>query len=198
MKLRSQLLALASVFFAGAAVLPGRAQAAMLFTLAQVGNDVVVTESGTLDLTALSGPFVSMSAGSGLIRPSNASVLVGSNVSFYQGMTGPATFGPGSTLITAASMTGSAAGIQGNVSTVYVPVGYVSGTMLSGTATFTNQTLATLGFTPNTYVYTWGTGTHADSLTITSAVPEPSTWALLGVGAVGAGLILRRRRLTRA
>ena len=33
--------------------------------------------------------------------------------------------------------------------------------------TFNNATFASLGFTPGTYIYTWGKGGTADSLTIT-------------------------------
>ncbi len=59
--------------------------------------------------------------------------------------------------------------------------------------TFNGATFATLGFTPGTYTSTWGTGANADALTVTSAVPEPSTWALRGLGVAGLGLTLRRR-----
>jgi hypothetical protein len=38
-----------------------------------------------------------------------------------------------------------------------VPTGYVSGTALSDTAIYSGTTLAALGVTPGTYVWTWGT-----------------------------------------
>ena len=44
-----------------------------------------------------------------------------------------------------------------------VPLGYVSGSPLTGTATWTNQTIAGMGFTPGSYLYTWGSGANADS-----------------------------------
>jgi hypothetical protein len=48
------------------------------------------------------------------------------------------------------------------------------------------QTLASLGLTPGTYVYTWGTGVDADSLTVNvEAVPEPAIWAMMLLGFAG-------------
>jgi hypothetical protein len=54
-----------------------------------------------------------------------------------------------------------------------LPQGYVSGTALSGTATWANQTLASLGLTPGQYVYTWGANATADSLTINLLTTSP-------------------------
>jgi hypothetical protein len=80
---------------------------------------------------------------------------------------------------------------------IVVPSGYVSGS-LSGTATYNNQTFANLGLASGTYVWTWGTGADADSLTLqigpAAAVPEPPSLPLLAMGLVGLGLVLRTRR----
>jgi hypothetical protein len=59
-------------------------------------------------------------------------------------------------------------------------------------ATWTSATLGSLGVTPGTYTYTWGSGATADSLTV-NAVPEPSTWEMLLSG-VGLLLYFRSRR----
>jgi hypothetical protein len=70
---------------------------------------------------------------------------------------------------------------------------YVSGAALLGSAKFDDQTIALLGLDPGTYVYTWGSGDHADSLTIKvgetgGTVPELSTWAMMGLGFAALGL----------
>ncbi len=166
-------------------------------TLAQVGSDVVVQGTGTLNTTDLTllGPSVDGTA----IRPIGAVLSVGAgnvsdnNVDAFKGITkGPTKFGPGG--VTYGTGTGDRVVIIGDDGDLDLPADYVSGSVLSDTATFSNATFASLGFTPGTYVYTWGTGANADSLTVTSA-PEPSTWALLGLGMVTAGiLVLRHRR----
>ena len=79
-----------------------------------------------------------------------------------------------------------------------VPLGYVSGTPLSATDTYANQTFSSLGLTPGTYTTTWGTGAHADFLTVQvgpAAVPEPSALVTAGLGMlVCGGLACRRRK----
>ena len=79
---------------------------------------------------------------------------------------------------------------------VVVPSGYISGSPLSGTATFDNKTFADIGITPDTYTWTVPSG---DSITLkfdSAAVPEPSTYALLSIslGVVG----FARRRMMRS
>ena len=61
---------------------------------------------------------------------------------------------------------------------------------LSGTATFEDNTVAAMGLQEGQYVWTWGSGGNADSLTL-NITPEPATLALLAVGATA---LLRRRR----
>jgi hypothetical protein len=70
---------------------------------------------------------------------------------------------------------------------------YLSGTPLSETSSYLGQSFASLGLTPGDYVWTWGSGDHADTFTIDviasppTGVPEPATWAMMLVGFAGLG-----------
>ena len=77
-----------------------------------------------------------------------------------------------------------------------LPAGYVSGNTLSDGATWNSASFSSLGATPGIYVWKWGSGAHADSFTldIGSAIPEPSTWALMALGFAGLGFAGWRSR----
>src|SRR5205814_3783925 len=89
------------------------------------------------------------------------------SVDFYRGLgaSGPTSFGIGRTTF-ANSGGGKMVGITATSSSEFkgvhlsVPRGYVSGTALSDSATYSGKTLATLGLTPGTYVWTWGAGAN--------------------------------------
>jgi hypothetical protein len=54
---------------------------------------------------------------------------------------------------------------------IIVPTGYVSGSALSDSATYSDATFATLGVTPGTYVWRWGTGANQNfTLKVLSAI----------------------------
>jgi len=167
------------------------ARANFIVTINQVGANVDVTGSGTIDLTALS--FITPAAAGAAILPSGAYlVLATGNVAVYTGFSGPTSFGSGG--VTFASSTGgNAVGIAGHDGELFVPQGYVSGAALSGTSTYAGATLLSLGVTPGTYTWTWGTGVHADSFTLQigpAGVPDAGStlpllsFALLGVAAL--------------
>jgi hypothetical protein len=171
-------------------------------TLEQVGSNVVATGSGPIDLTGLAffeqlpniPSFVSAAAGvinTGL--PANAFR--------YSGATGPTSFGSGNVFL-ANTSSGDLVGIAGNVGSppggigvVTVPQGYVSGTALSDSATYSNASFAILGLTPGTYVWTWGAGANQNfTLQIgPRVVPDGgSTVSLLGFALLGLAAVRRK------
>jgi len=196
MQCRHLVPALAPVF--ALLLLAGSSHAAVDIVFAEQGGDVVATMSGTLNLTDLSS-----SGGGGqpgFVRPDTGFVmLAGSSSSFttYQAIQTPPNsgiFGTGAATL-ASSFSGDILGIvSSGTPALRVPSGYVSGDPLSSTTTWNSATLASLGITPGSYTWSWGSGANADTATIT-AVPEPATWLLLASAAsTGAVVAWRRRR----
>ena len=152
--------ALAIVIVLGLSLRPAQAYTV---TLEQVGPNVVAIGSGALDPTGLDKlrfPFAAAPA----IRPDFGVIVTGSGIltdqlaDHYTGaITGPSSFGSGGFML-ATTGTGDIVGIGGVQ--LLVPFGYASGTLLSGSATFNNATFSSLGVTPGTYVWTWGTGAN--------------------------------------
>ena len=79
-----------------------------------------------------------------------------------------------------------------------MPPGYLSGAALSDSMTFNNATFASLGVTPGTYLWSWGTGLPNQNFTlIIGGVGAPdggSTVSLLGFALLG--LVALRRKLS--
>jgi hypothetical protein len=172
------------------------ARASIVITIEQVGNNVVASGSGTVNLTDLT--FVSQAGAVEAIIPVPAFIGMGTTITTpttrldaYQGLTGPATFGTADTTGTPVT-SGSGDLFAFNASwdappsrpTLFVPHGYTSGTELSAADTYAGQTFASMGLTPGTYTWNWGTGANADSFKVqivpATAIPEPST-AILAV-----------------
>jgi hypothetical protein len=178
---------------------PARAGSTM--TLLEQNGSVVASGSGKFDLTDLTNTFQTSVRAN--IFPSDGIIETGPAVErpirLLGGTTGPSTFGSGG-FTNASSGSGDLVGVFDHASQLVVPLEYNSGDPLSGGAVWDNTTFAGLGVTPGTYVWTWGTGDHADSFTLqvgpaTAAIPEPSSLTLLGVTAAGLlGYAWRRRR----
>ncbi len=183
----------------GGGVSAPSARAAYTVTLLQQGPDVVATGSGSIDendLTPLRGPHAGVSA----IDPSRGFIGTGvalptqSEVFLFTGFTGPTSFGSGG-ITFASSGNGDSVGINGVDGNLFVPLLYFGGP-LSDTATYNTATFSSLGLTPGTYEWTWGTGANADSFTLQigpAAAPEPGSLTLLAVGLAGLGMVLRTR-----
>jgi hypothetical protein len=175
--------------------------AALILTMEEVGGDVVVSGSGTANLTALlisialpQAAAVDAAEGVIVLGPDPLTFLP---VDFYTLLNGPTTFGPGG-LVFASGGTGDRFGVNvfGGPISLVVPLGYVSGNPLSATNVFNSATFASLGVIPGTYMWTWGEVDTFDSLTlqIGPTMPEPVSLSLLAVGVAAVGLRRWRRR----
>lgn len=197
MSLRRIALSIAAALFAMAAMAP-QAHAAFIIALMQSGGDVVGTGSGSINTAALT----SGTSGStnGRMNPGAGAAYLGSGgfTAWYvvlgpsTAVLGPSSFGIGG--ITADSFdSGSLVGVFGTLTDILLPTGYTSGAALSDTATWTSATFVSLGITPGTYTYTWGSGATADSLTVLVGSPEPGSLLLLGAGGMALAWMRRRR-----
>ncbi len=175
-----------------------KADASLLITVEQVGGDVVATGTGTANLAALSF-LTTVPSLTPSFYPPTAVLRIGSteDVDYYTGITGPTSFGlgvPGNP----SAASGDLFGVAGNAHVLYIPHGYTSGNLAS-TAVFSGATLASLGVNPGAYVFTWGSGQTADSLTVQigpAAVPEPSSGLVFGAAIFAIGYCARRRRFS--
>lgn len=174
-------------------------------TLEQVGSNVVATGTGAIDLTGLNqggpGSFSSQ------MNPSFPYIYTGTNGAPIVGystfsFTGVPNFGSGG-LNPANSSFGDFVGIaQVTINPFFhflafdLPGNYSSNDPLSSSATWNNATFNSLGVTPGTYEWTWGTGTGNENFTLiieAAGVPDSgSTVCLLGFALAGLGMLRRK------
>jgi hypothetical protein len=144
---------------------------AYTITLEQMGPNVVATGSGAINLTGLSFVTSQVGQGGNGVIPNLGVIIIGPGTSglgvdLYTGFTGPTAFGSGGSH---PANTGSGdlvaiAGLPGG--NLFLPQGYISGAALSDTMTFNNATFASLGVTPGTYIWSWGTGLPNQNFTL--------------------------------
>jgi hypothetical protein len=106
---------------------------------------------------------------------------------------GPANFGSGGLTLDGTG-TGPAIGIRSFEPDIEVPTGYVSDGPLSDTTIYDTATFASLGVTPGTYVWTWGTGADQSFTLEIGTTPLPAALPLFATGLGAMGLLGWRRK----
>ena len=177
------------------------ARAGYTVHVTESGGNVIAQGSGTLDvkdLTLVSGGQFPPTFNPSL-DPQTGEMIFGSTDTGYKydrrqgSIAGPSGFGPGG-LHTADQGSGDYTGLLGG--DLIVPYAYQSGSSLFASASWQGATFSSLGLTPGTYTWTWGTGEHADFLTLKigdGTVPEPASLLMMGMGLVGVASFARRR-----
>lgn len=167
-----------------------------IVTLEQVGSNVVATGSGAIDLTGLS--FITGSSLAAGMYPTLPDIFTGpaadTMTDLYTGtLSGPTSFGSGG-YTAASSGSGDFVGIDIPADALFVPVSYVTNDPLSDTSTYDNATFASLGVTPGTYVWTWGSGADQSFTLDIGTTPLPATLPLFATGLGLVGLVAWRRK----
>lgn len=163
---------------------PPATNGAVTIIAAEVGDDVVITATGTLDLTGMTLDGA-VNTGLGVV-PNNGLLVLGSGgvSDVYVGLiSAPSSFG---TMSTAFGDGGSGTTLRLEPGELAVAQGF-SGGAFSASVFFNDEDFATIGLTPG--VYAW----VLPNDTITFVIPEPSR-GLLSLLALGAMLVRRRRR----
>jgi hypothetical protein len=151
----------------------------------QIGPDVVITGSGTANLSGLTFNVADNSWTNAITDSqiyAGADVFGNGSIDLYSGVTGPSTFGFDSGLYEVPDPLGSSGdlfGILGDtvsgVTQLVLPSGYVSNSSLSGVSRFSSLTIAQLGLTPGQLnIWSWGSGVNADSLRLEVAISPTS------------------------
>jgi hypothetical protein len=179
------------------------ADAAMILRLEQVGLDVVVRGSGSINLSLLT-PKGTNDTFTNIFNDIHAYAGPAAEnddgeVGFWSGLTGgPATISSTiDNLTPAVSLSASFGDLFGIISNdgsgtdgagkalLVLPQGYVSGAVLSGTSRFTGQTFSSMGISPGTLTWTAGSGASTDTVTITTdAEPVPAPLGVASAAAV--------------
>jgi hypothetical protein len=174
----------------------GSAHAAAVIKFEQQGTSVVATLTGSIDLgsgdpnagftSSFENGSVEASTGTFVFFPTAGTMTE------YAVTSTPTTFGTGENYFA-----DSATGINFylNKEKLFIQSSYESKTVLAASMTFNDTSLSTLGLNTANSVYTLASGDTITVLGVTTAVPEPATWAMLlvGFGMIGATSRYRRR-----
>jgi hypothetical protein len=141
-------------------------------TITQVGDDVVWSGSGSFNLGALTStgtqPLGAGFQASQAIWVIGDSTPPGPNLDTYSGVTTfPTSFGTDSGVFGTPSGSGDTFGILPDGfggRSLYVPLGYVSGSPISNSTTYAGTTITGMNLTTGTYTWIWGTGGNTSTL----------------------------------
>jgi hypothetical protein len=164
-------------------VLATAAQAQATIDIEQDGLNVVATLSGSIDTTGLTYLGLSTETGYGLTGAAGQVFFDGYGQAgdAYSGVTGPESFGTGAYM---PFFVAAGSEFIWDSANLILPEGYLSGTSLTATGFYDNTTIAALGLTPGTYVYSWNPGPSDGSfiVQIGDAMPEPASLPLIATG----------------
>jgi hypothetical protein len=206
--LRLALGSAATTAAAGAISLaPGEAKAALTYNIFESGSDVVITTSGSLNLSSSIANNLKCAASGALLRQASLICTGTGNINMDKynitliGADG--LFNNSIAQVLASSVSGTySTTLSGSGGSPYFGTNAPSGTSNASTTTFTGTTLATLGFTTTGLIGTWTLNGSGDSIYVCVGstycgppVPAPGPLPLLGAGAAFAWSRRLRQRI---
>lgn len=188
------------MFFALAVAVPAQARLTVHFR--EAGGGVVMTGSGSLDITAWPVPQPLRVTPSPGVSGSSALLVAGvqpgvpSELDVYFGIpiSGPGGFG-GRSFVSASRSSGDPLAMALLSGAAYLPAGYTSGQYLLAELQWDRTSLAAMGLSPGRITYDWRTPLGKDRVEVVvgpQSVPAPAP--LLGLP-LALGLARRWRRL---
>jgi len=187
---------------AAACISTNSASATVVINFEEREDDVFVDYFGELNIAGLArNPRVRVNLRVTNVDARRADLVLGRGEgSYYRGdILGPSSFGFGGFRRSSPDVRGIsfqnvtfAIFIGLSDGEIVLPRGYRSGEDLSGTVHWEESTFDSLGLTSGQYVWSWGTGSDADSIVLNvGAIPEPSAVFSSLLGGIA---LLRRRR----
>lgn len=180
------------------------ASAILTYSIYQSGPDVVIQTSGSLNLA---GPFTQNICPGPVLIPIRGIICTGPAawMNAYSVISGPTSFGSGNELLAtfssgprSTSLAGFANDPVPGASAFYIDPGYVSGSPIISSSTFSAKTLSELGITTNGLLGTWVLATSFDTIEVRAgsppAVDVPAPLPLLGACAASSFSRRLRRR----
>ena len=177
----------------------GTAQASLIITVSDDGSDLTFDYSGSLDTSTL-GPSTTIGGFAGSFSPAAGTIfgrILGNTLRYDNAILTGSPFGSGAgdTLPITLTPPDAASGTTGFIlipgQALVVDIGYVSGSVISGSLTYGGNTIASQGITPGPHIYTIAGSAETISLLVAS-VPEGDTLALLVGGLVSTALARKR------
>jgi hypothetical protein len=178
--------ALGAMGFAAAALAPATANAAVLIDITQSGSNVDVTATGSLDLTGAT--FDHNQGYSTGIIPGGSNWYIGlgttAGMDWYQLTGAGLPYGASTNYFTTGISSGDAFslwGFEDGTPLVGLSTGYRSGASISASMVVAGETIAGMTLIPGIYTFR----IPSDTITLdigASGVPEPATWAMMGLG----------------
>ncbi|MEX0321453.1 MAG: PEP-CTERM sorting domain-containing protein [Puniceicoccaceae bacterium] len=168
--------------------------AGIIVNITEDSGDLKFTYQGTINSSAITPVGTSLATYAQVSNAAQHFWFLDTYAGYNVPVTGDPIFGAA---LSGATLSGDTFGVGLNANDLYLPIGYVSNSNLSGMATFASESFASAGLTEGVYVWNVDVGSTIETVTFNiggiSAVPEPSTYAAIAFSVLGIAIVMRRK-----